>query len=81
MSRVLISCMRMMTTHGKHELLISIVENKTCVRESLSSFFRSLGYKTKEYPTAEDYLVKGSSDVAACIPERNSSQLERIRAL
>jgi FixJ family two-component response regulator len=36
--------------------LISIVDDEACVRESLSSLIRSVGYKTKEHASAEDFL-------------------------
>ena len=46
--------------------LISIVEDEACVRESLSSLIRSVGYKTKEHASAEDFLSWGRWDETAC---------------
>ena len=49
------------------ESLISIVDDEACVRESLSSLIRSVGYRAKEYVSAEDFLTSGRSDEPACL--------------
>ena len=50
-----------------NELLISIVDDEECVRESLSSLMRSEGYKVKEYASAQDYLTQDGWDQTACL--------------
>ena len=50
-----------------NEYLITIVDDEACVRESLSSLVRSVGYKVKEYFSAEDFLTWGWWDDSACL--------------
>ena len=59
----------MKVTEGNEtkESLISIVDDEACVRESLSSLIRSVGYKAKEYASAEDFLTSGRRDETACL--------------
>jgi CheY-like chemotaxis protein len=47
--------------------LISIVDDEECVRESLSSLIRSVGYKAEDYDSAEDFLTEGKWDETACL--------------
>ena len=47
--------------------LISIVDDEACVRESLSSLIRSVGYKAEDYASAENFLVEGKWDETACL--------------
>jgi FixJ family two-component response regulator len=47
--------------------LISIVDDEECVRESLSSLIRSVGYKAEDYPSAENFLTEGKWDETACL--------------
>jgi FixJ family two-component response regulator len=49
------------------ESLISIVDDEACVRESLSSLVRSVGYKAEDYPSAESFLTEGRWDETACL--------------
>jgi FixJ family two-component response regulator len=49
------------------ESLISIVDDEACVRESLSSLIRSVGYRAKEYASAEEFLTWGWWDNSACL--------------
>ena len=59
--------MKTTTPDTTKELLISIVDDEECVRESLSSLMRSEGYKVKEYASAEEYLTEGCWDQTACL--------------
>jgi FixJ family two-component response regulator len=47
--------------------LISIVDDEACVRESLSSLIRSVGYKVEEHASAESFLLEGKWDETACL--------------
>jgi FixJ family two-component response regulator len=49
------------------ETTISIVDDESCVRESLSSLIRSEGYRTKEYASAEDFLEREQWDESVCL--------------
>ena len=51
----------------KKDSLISIVDDEACVRESLSSLIRSMGYKAEDYPSAESFLSQGRWDETACL--------------
>jgi CheY-like chemotaxis protein len=53
-----------MTTNDS---LISIVDDEACVRESISSLIRSVGYKAEDYPSAENFLTEGRWDETACL--------------
>ena len=59
--------MKRMAANETNESLISIVDDEACVRESLSSLIRSVGYKTKEHASAEDFLRWGRWDETACL--------------
>ena len=59
--------MKRMTANETNESLISIVDDEACVRESLSSLIRSVGYKTREHASAEDFLRWGRWDETACL--------------
>jgi CheY-like chemotaxis protein len=59
--------MKRMVANETNESLISIVDDQACVRESLSSLIRSVGYKTKEHASAEDLLRWGRWDETACL--------------
>ena len=56
-----------MAANETKESLISIVDDEACVRESLSSLIRSVGYETKEHASAEDFLTWGRWDETACL--------------
>ena len=56
-----------MAANETKESLISIVDDEACVRESLSSLIRSVGYETKEYASAEDFLTRGRWHETACL--------------
>jgi FixJ family two-component response regulator len=47
--------------------LISIVDDEACVRESLSSLIRSVGYKVEDFASAEKFLLEGKWDETACL--------------
>ena len=47
------------TMNEPNKSLISIVDDEECVRESLSSLIRSVGYKAEDYPSAESFLTEG----------------------
>jgi FixJ family two-component response regulator len=47
--------------------LISIVDDEACVRESLSSLIRSMGYRAEDYSSAESFLMDGKWDETACL--------------
>lgn len=51
----------------RRQTLISIVDDEACVRESLSSLIRSVGYKVEEYASAESFLLEGKWDETACL--------------
>jgi FixJ family two-component response regulator len=78
--------MKMTTTNTTKESLISIVDDEACVRESLSSLLRSVGYEAKEYASAEDFLTWGWWDEAACLiidvrlPAMGGLELQRYLA-
>jgi FixJ family two-component response regulator len=55
------------TAHQTKTSLISIVDDEACVRESLSSFLRSMGHKAAEYASAEDFFALGRWDETACL--------------
>ena len=56
-----------MTANETNGSLISIVDDEECVRESLSSLLRSMGYAVREYASAEDFLTWGWWDETACL--------------
>ncbi|MFD2265003.1 response regulator transcription factor [Lacibacterium aquatile] len=47
--------------------LISIVDDDPSMRVAVASLVRSLGYRTSEHPTAEDFLASGEWQQAGCI--------------
>ncbi len=47
--------------------LVCIVDDEACVRESLSSLIRSVGYRAEGYASAESYLARGDSGETACL--------------
>ena len=57
--------MKLMAANETNESLISIVDDEPCGRVSLSSLIRSVGYETKEYASAEDFLTWGRWDESA----------------
>jgi CheY-like chemotaxis protein len=59
--------MKRMAANEPNESLISIVDDEASVRESLSSLIRSVGHKTKEHASAEDFLRCGRWDETACL--------------
>jgi len=59
--------MKMAAAHEKQKSLISIVDDEACVRESLSSLMRSMGYHATEHASAEDFLALGRRDETACL--------------
>src|ERR1700677_3049400 len=71
------------TPPNHKDMLISIVDDEECVRESLSSLIRSAGYKAREYASAEDFLVLGRRDETGCLildlsmPGMNGLELQR----
>jgi FixJ family two-component response regulator len=60
-------CMKMPAMHGRKKSLISIVDDEACIRESLSSLVRSMGYGAEEYASAEDFLTAGRWEETACL--------------
>jgi FixJ family two-component response regulator len=56
-----------MSAEKKEAPLISVVDDEACVRESLSSLIRSVGYKAEEFSSAEDFLMVGKWDETACL--------------
>jgi FixJ family two-component response regulator len=78
-----------MTFKGSSEsekLLISIVDDDACVRESLGGLIRSLGFAAKEYASAEDFLTWGWWDEPVCLildvrlPAMGGLELQRYLA-
>jgi len=59
--------MKLMDTKERKQSLISIVDDEECVRESLSSLIRSVGYKVEEFASAEGFLLEGKWDETACL--------------
>jgi DNA-binding response OmpR family regulator len=59
--------MKPITVKETKELLITIVDDETCVRESLSSLIRSMGYKVKDYASSEEFLTWGWWEDSACL--------------
>jgi CheY-like chemotaxis protein len=59
--------MKLTAANETKESLISIVDDEACVRESLSSLIRSVGYRAKEYASAEEFLTWGWWDDSACL--------------
>jgi FixJ family two-component response regulator len=59
--------MKLNTAKERNQSLISIVDDEACVRESLSSLIRSVGYKVEEFPSAESFLIEGKWDETACL--------------
>jgi FixJ family two-component response regulator len=59
--------MKLMSIRKKEASLISIVDDEACVRESLSSLVRSMGYRVEDYASAEDFLMEGKWDETACL--------------
>jgi len=47
--------------------LICVVDDEACVRESLSSLLRSVGYKAEGYDSAESFLMDGKWEETACL--------------
>ena len=79
----------MMNSTGSSEpqkLLISIVDDDVCVRESLGGLIRSLGFAAKEYASAEDFLTWGWWDESVCVildvrlPAMGGLELQRYLA-
>jgi len=68
------------------KLLISIVDDDVCVRESLGGLIRSLGFAAKEYASAEDFLTWGWWDESVCVildvrlPAMGGLELQRYLA-
>lgn len=56
-----------MNANKKTDALISIVDDEACVRESLGSLIRSVGYRAEEFPSAESFLIEGKWDETACL--------------
>lgn len=50
----------------KNPPLVAIVDDKECVREALSSLLRSVGYRTADYESAEDFLAAANHSPAKC---------------
>jgi FixJ family two-component response regulator len=59
--------MKLTSTIENRRSLISIVDDEACVRESLSSLIRSVGYKVEEFASAESFLLEGKWDETACL--------------
>jgi FixJ family two-component response regulator len=59
--------MKPMSPSQKKKSLIAIVDDEACVRDSLSSLLRSVGYSAKEYASVEDFLTWGWWDETACL--------------
>jgi len=59
--------MKTSVAHKTKQSLISIVDDEACVRESLSSLFRSVGYRTEDFDSAESFLMEGKWDETACL--------------
>ena len=59
--------MKMGAAHHTEKSLISIVDDEACVRESLSSLVRSVGYRAEEYASAEDFFARGRRNETACL--------------
>ena len=59
--------MKMNVVKERKQSLISIVDDEACVRESLSSLIRSVGYRVEEYASAESFLLEGKWDETACL--------------
>jgi len=61
----LLACMK--PTGTEKQPLISIVDDEACVLESLSSLFRSVGYRAEVFESAEKFLMEGKWDETACL--------------
>ena len=78
--------MNMTTENETGQPLITIVDDEACIRESLSSLVRSVGYRSKEYASAEDFLAWGWWDDPACLildvrlPAMSGLELQRYLA-
>jgi FixJ family two-component response regulator len=78
--------MNITTPAETKESLITIVDDEACVRKSLSSLIRSVGYNAKEYVSAEDFLTWGWWDKTACLildvrlPAMGGLELQRYLA-
>jgi FixJ family two-component response regulator len=59
--------MKLNVVEERKQSLISIVDDEACVRESLSSLIRSVGYKVEEFPSAESFLLEGKWDETTCL--------------
>src|ERR1700728_4815653 len=59
--------MKLKDTKETRQSLISIVGGEACVRESLSSLIRSVGYKVEDFASAESFLLEGKWDETACL--------------
>ena len=55
--------MNLTTATETKESMITIVDDEPCVRKSLSSLIRSVGYKAKEYVSAEDFLAENGQNL------------------
>ncbi|HEX4083574.1 MAG TPA: response regulator [Chthoniobacteraceae bacterium] len=52
---------------GNNQCLISIVDDEACVRESLSSLMRSVGYTVEVFDSAESFLSQGKWEGTCCL--------------
>jgi FixJ family two-component response regulator len=59
--------MNLLNFKERKQPLISIVDDEACVRESLSSLVRSVGYKVEAFDSAESFLLEGRWDETACL--------------
>src|ERR1700722_10182004 len=59
--------MKIKNIKERDQLLISIVDDEACVRESLSSLIRSVGYRVDDFASAESFLLEGRWDETACL--------------
>jgi FixJ family two-component response regulator len=59
--------MKLKDIKDRDQLLISIVDDEDCVRESLSSLIRSVGYKVEDFASAESFLLEGKWDETVCL--------------
>jgi FixJ family two-component response regulator len=59
--------MKLNAAKVRKQSLISIVDDEACVRESLSSLVRSVGYRVEEFASAESFLLDGKWDETACL--------------
>jgi len=59
--------MKLAAAQQTQKSVISIVDDEACVRESLSSLVRSVGYRAEEYASAEDFFARGRRNETACL--------------